>query len=137
VTQDNERSKKKKISKNPDVPTDFLPDKEREEKELNERLLLAEEFKLEQERIKSECFLFRENNSHFCDQDEALEVTYSYWDGTGHRKVMSIQKGTSIGRFLELAKQEFKELRGVSSDGLMFVKEDSILPHVKKKKNMI
>ena len=64
---------------------------------------------------------------------EALEVTYSYWDGSGHRKSIQVKKGTTIGRFLELVKQqlvaEFHELRLLSADSLIYVKEDLIIPH--------
>eukprot|EP01098_Paradermamoeba_levis_P008740 TRINITY_DN3611_c1_g3_i2.p1 TRINITY_DN3611_c1_g3~~TRINITY_DN3611_c1_g3_i2.p1 ORF type:complete len:153 (+),score=44.09 TRINITY_DN3611_c1_g3_i2:252-710(+) len=60
---------------------------------------------------------------------ETFVVTYSYWDGTGHRRSLELKKGMSIGHFLDLAKREFKEIRGLSSDQLMFVKEDIILPN--------
>jgi protein FAM50 len=61
-----------------------------------------------------------------------LEVTYSYWDGSGHRKVIKVKKGTSIGKFLEQIKAqligEFSALRSVNPDDLMYVKEDLIIP---------
>jgi protein FAM50 len=60
-----------------------------------------------------------------------MEVIYSYYDGTGHKSSKQVKKSTSVGKFLDLVKQEFKELRGLSSDGLMFVKEDLIIPHVR------
>jgi hypothetical protein len=41
-----------------------------------------------------------------------------------------LQKGMSIGKFLEKVQQEFKELSRVSVENLMFVKEDLIIPHV-------
>ncbi len=63
-----------------------------------------------------------------------MEIVYSYWDGSGHRKAMQIKKGLSVGRFLELVKQqllpEFNEARGWSADTLMYIKEDLIIPHV-------
>lgn len=43
----------KKSIKNPNVETDFLPDKEREKEEARERQRLKEEWEAEQERIKS------------------------------------------------------------------------------------
>jgi len=59
-------------------------------------------------------------------------VTYSYWDGSGHRREIVLTKGTSIGQFLKLARKqllkEFPELRGVPSENLMYIKEDTILP---------
>nr|KAJ0188277.1 hypothetical protein LSAT_V11C900481550 [Lactuca sativa] len=33
---------------------------------------------------------------------EALEITYSYWDGAGHRRVMQVRKGDTIGEFLQV-----------------------------------
>ncbi|GMF13450.1 unnamed protein product [Phytophthora lilii] len=43
----------KKSIKNPNVETDFLPDKERAKEEARERQRLREEWEAEQERIKS------------------------------------------------------------------------------------
>ncbi len=63
-----------------------------------------------------------------------LEVTYSYWDGSGHRKIIQVKKGTTISRFLELVKQQllpdFHEFRGLSAESFLYVKEDCIIPHV-------
>lgn len=65
---------------------------------------------------------------------QALEVTYSYWDGSGHRKVIQTKKGATIGKFMEAVKaqllDEFKELRSISSEDLLYVKEDLIIPQV-------
>lgn len=65
-----------------------------------------------------------------------LNVTYSYWDGTGHRRRIQILRGMTVGEFLEMARRElekeFIELRTVPTDNLMYVKEDLILPHVGK-----
>jgi protein FAM50 len=62
---------KKGIVKNPYIDTSFLPDKVKEERERNERKLLQQQYLEEQDRIK----------------EQPIEVTYSYWDGAGHRKV--------------------------------------------------
>jgi len=65
-------------------------------------------------------------------KEEKLEVTFSYWDGSGHRRDIVVSKGTSIGRFLELVRldlmNEFPELRGVSAENLIYVKEDLLIP---------
>ncbi|POM73306.1 XAP-5-like protein [Phytophthora palmivora] len=102
----------KKNMKNPNVETDFLPDKEREKEEARERQRLRAEWEAEQERIK---------------------MTYSYWDGSGHRREITVPKKTTIGKYLELVKQqlvsEFAELRGVGAENLIYVKEDLIIPH--------
>ena len=43
---------------------------------------------------------------------------------------MSVTKDTSIDQFLLKVREEFHELRAVSVDNLLFVKEDIIVPHV-------
>lgn len=61
-------------------------------------------------------------------------MVYSYWDGSGHRKSIQVKKGSTIGKFLEAVKQqlipEFHELRSVSAEDLLYVKEDLIIPQV-------
>jgi len=104
---------KKKIAKNPNVDTTFLPDRDREEKERQERERLTAEWMAEQERIKN----------------EDIEVTYSFWDGSGHRKTLKIKKGATIDKFLEQVRQEFKDLRTANAENLMYIKEDLIIPH--------
>ncbi|XP_073228839.1 protein FAM50A-like isoform X2 [Porites lutea] len=64
--------KKKKPGKNPDVDTSFLPDRDREEMERKEREHIRQEWVEKQEKIKS----------------EDVEITYSYWDGSGHRRTL-------------------------------------------------
>lgn len=105
-----------KFGKDPTVPTDFLPDKDREEQEEALRSELKREYLRQQDAIKA----------------EEIEVTYSYWDGTGHRRTIKVKKGNSIGDFLKSVRDQlatqFKEMRGVSVDNLMYIKEDIILP---------
>ncbi|CAG8833401.1 13137_t:CDS:2, partial [Racocetra persica] len=110
---DTSSKKKPKLGKNPNVDTSFLPDRDREEDERKEREQLRLEWLRKQEEIKN----------------EKISVTYSYWDGTGHRKTVSCKKGDSIASFLEKCRQQFHELRGVSVDNLIYVKEDLIIPH--------
>lgn len=68
-------------------------------------------------------------------KNEDMEIVYSYWDGSGHRRVTKVKKGQSIQQFLykcldQLRKEnQFNELKVASVDQLMFVKEDVILPH--------
>ena len=68
-----------------------------------------------------------------------LEITYSYWDGIGHRKVVQVRKGTTIGRFLEVVKQqisaEFNDMKMISAENLLYIKEDLIIPHVSSYNN--
>uniref|UniRef100_A0A8C6NRX7 Family with sequence similarity 50 member A n=1 Tax=Nothobranchius furzeri TaxID=105023 RepID=A0A8C6NRX7_NOTFU len=79
--------KKKKLGKNPDVDTSFLPDRDREEEENRLREELRQEWELKQEKIKN----------------EEIEITFSYWDGSGHRKTVKMKKGNTIQNFLQKA----------------------------------
>ncbi|XP_063530631.1 protein FAM50 homolog [Cydia strobilella] len=107
----------KKIRKNPDVDTSFLPDREREEADLKLREELRLEWVMTQASLK----------------DEPITVTFSYWDGSGHRRNVTLKKGNSIYQFLQRCldtlRPEFSELKTVLADQLMYVKEDLILPH--------
>lgn len=103
----------KRAKKNPAVDTSFLPDREREEAERRDREELRQEWLRKQEELKK----------------EDIEIVYSYWDGSGHRKSVTCKKGDSIGTFLEKCRQQFPDLRGVSVDNLMYIKEDLIIPH--------
>ncbi|KAI0030374.1 XAP5-domain-containing protein [Vararia minispora EC-137] len=105
-------AKRAKLRKNPDVDTSFLPDREREEEERKHREELRQEWIKRQEEMKH----------------EDIEITYSYWDGSGHRKSVVCKKGDTISSFLEKCRQQFPELRGVSVDNLMYIKEDLIIP---------
>ncbi|EAT38016.1 AAEL010045-PA [Aedes aegypti] len=107
----------KKIKKNPDVDTSFLPDREREEMDNKLREELRQEWAMKQATLK----------------DQEIPITFSYWDGSGHRKCVTMKKGNSIYQFLqkclEMLRKEFSELKTVMADQLMYVKEDLILPH--------
>lgn len=106
----------RRIGKDPTVRTDFLPDAERDAREAEQRAALKRQWEEEQVKIKK----------------EKLEITYSYWDGSGHRRSITVPKGTTIAKFLEWVRQdlvgEFPELRTLSADALMYVKEDLIIP---------
>lgn len=77
----------KRSFKNPNVDTSFLPDREREEAERRVREELRQEWLKKQEDIKN----------------EEIEITYSYWDGSGHRKVVKV----SVLRNLRMCGQVF------------------------------
>ncbi|CAN6167794.1 unnamed protein product [Urochloa humidicola] len=118
---ENQETQKKngpiKLGKDPTVETSFLPDREREAEEQAERERLKKQWLREQELIKN----------------EPLSITYSYWDGTGHRRVIQVRKGDTIGEFLRAVQQqlapEFREVRTTSVENLLYVKEDLIIPH--------
>lgn len=61
--------------KNPDVDTSFLPDRKREEDDRRVREELRQEWLKKQEEMKK----------------EEIEITYSYWDGSGHRKSVKVR----------------------------------------------
>ncbi|KAG1676775.1 hypothetical protein FOA52_005064 [Chlamydomonas sp. UWO 241] len=109
-------AKRLKMGKDPNVRTDFLPDKEREEREVALREQLRREYQATQDAIKA----------------EPLDITYSYWDGAGHRRTIKVKKGDTIGDFLKAVRDQlstsFKELRGVAVDNLLYIKEDLIMP---------
>lgn len=118
TTEDsNEGPAQKKLRKNPDVDTSFLPDREREEQENRLREELRQEWVAQQAALK----------------DQEIPITFSYWDGSGHRRSVIMKKGNSIYQFLqkclEALRKEFSELKTVMADQLMYVKEDLILPH--------
>ncbi|CAI5496424.1 unnamed protein product [Closterium sp. Naga37s-1] len=91
--------------------------RDREAQETAERERLAKQWMAEQERIKN----------------EPLEITYSFWDGAGHRRVIKVRKGDSIADFLRAVQQQlapdFREVRSASVEGLVYIKEDLIIPH--------
>ena len=51
-------------------------------------------------------------------------------------QVVQVRKGTTIGRFLEVVKQqisaEFNDMKMISAENLLYIKEDLIIPHVRK-----
>ena len=65
-------------------------------------------------------------------KEEILEITYSYWDGMGHRRSVRVKKGDTIGQFLSLVRKElakdFRKLHTAKVD-LLYVKEELILPN--------
>jgi protein FAM50 len=105
---------KAKIRKDPTVDTSFLPDKERDAAEVRERLRLKIEWEERQEKIKN----------------EEITIPYSYYDGNSHPKQLTVKKGTRIDQFLDLVRKEFRSLRGVPVENLLFIKSDVIIPHV-------
>jgi len=108
--------KKRRFGMNPEVDTAFLPDRDRDEEENIMREKLRIQWEERQKSIK----------------EEEVEITYSYWDGSGHRKNITMKKGNSIYQFLckvlDSIRSEFPELKTVSGDQLMYVKEDLIIP---------
>ncbi len=96
-------------ARDPSTDTSFLPDRERDARLEAKKSRLRQEWMEEQEKIRK----------------EELEVVYSYWDGSGHRRQIVTTKGTTIGKFLEMVRcelaKDFIEMKSVSSENLMYV----------------
>lgn len=71
------QSNMKRVKKDPTVDTSFLPDREREEEENHLREELRQQWANQQQKLK----------------EEEIDVTFSYWDGSGHRKTVRVKKG--------------------------------------------
>jgi protein FAM50 len=71
--------------------------------------LLRKQWLAEQDRIK----------------EEVIEITYSFWDGSGHRKTVEVKKGDDVAAFLGKCKAQFPELRNTSVENLMYIKVSS------------
>ncbi|CEP00463.1 hypothetical protein PBRA_001517 [Plasmodiophora brassicae] len=106
-----------RVVKDPTVDTSFLKDADREASDKALRQRFEREWHEQQAKIKQ----------------ESLEIVYSYWDGTGNRKSLTVKKGDRIDQFLEVARRqlckEFPLLKGLTCEHLMYVKEDVIVPH--------
>ncbi|RKP06169.1 FAM50A protein [Thamnocephalis sphaerospora] len=113
ATKEKKKRKKARFGMNPAVNTSFLPDREREADERRVREELRQEWLQAQEEMKS----------------EPVKITYSYWDGSGHRKEVVCKKGDSISTFLARCREQVHDLRGVGVDNMMYIKEDLIIPH--------
>jgi protein FAM50 len=109
-------SKRVRMGRNPSAPSWFLHDSRKDAEAESERARLEREWDAQQELVKK----------------EKIEVTYSYWDGSGHRRHVTVPKGATIRRFLEWVRQDlvkdFPEMRASSSADLIYVKEDMIIP---------
>ena len=108
--------KRRRVAKNPEVPTEFLPDAERE-RELKRQ---AEELRLQ--------FLEQEEQ----ERAQPLKITFSYWNGSGNRRQVEVRQGDTIEQFLRQVREklcdEFREVRACAVADLMYIKEDLILP---------
>ena len=106
---------KKRFGKCPTVDTSFLPDVERDEEEnvLREQLRLVCALRSRKnivKRYQSHWFyLFKEWETRQATlKAEEIEVTYSYWDGSGHRRNLTMKKGNSIYQFLQKALEDLR-----------------------------
>jgi len=104
------------LGKNPFVDTSFLPDEARRVAIEQQKRQLTGKWMDEQEKQK----------------EQIIKVQFSYWDGAGHRRAIDVAKGTTIKDFLSAAfkmlEHDFPDLRGKNLHGLIYIKEDLIIP---------
>ncbi|KAG5309614.1 FAM50 protein, partial [Acromyrmex insinuator] len=112
-----------------------LAQKEREKEQEKERALAAKQAEKNKQKRQIQAEELRQEwaRKQNALKEEEIEITFSYWDGSGHRRSVIMKKGNSIyqllQRCLEVLRREFSELKTVMADQLMYVKEDLILPH--------
>uniref|UniRef100_A0A8C9SRI7 Family with sequence similarity 50 member A n=1 Tax=Scleropages formosus TaxID=113540 RepID=A0A8C9SRI7_SCLFO len=113
-------------------------DKQEEEEEEEEEEKEEEEEEEEEEFKKKKLGKNPDVDTSFLpDRDrevrEEIEITFSYWDGSGHRRTVKMKKGNTIQQFLqkalEVLRKDFSELRSAGVEQLMYIKEDLIIPH--------
>eukprot|EP01130_Rhizamoeba_saxonica_P002660 TRINITY_DN12420_c0_g1_i1.p1 TRINITY_DN12420_c0_g1~~TRINITY_DN12420_c0_g1_i1.p1 ORF type:complete len:274 (-),score=82.81 TRINITY_DN12420_c0_g1_i1:40-861(-) len=102
-----------KINKDPTVDTTYLPDPERDERERIARERLAREWVEKQEKIKN----------------EEISVFYNYVDGLKTLHSIKMINGSTVESFLEKVRDSHSELQYSQVNGLMLVKNLSIIPH--------
>jgi len=104
------------LGKNPTVDTSFLPDEGRRVAIEKKKEELIAEWSATQKKEKK----------------KIIQVQFSYWDGAGHRRSIDIEKGTTVKDFLtgafKILEADFPDLRGRSQNGLLYIKEDLIIP---------
>ena len=71
------------------------------------------------------------NQVQSSEGEEALVLSFTYWDGSNIKYSITTQKKSTIGEFLQqakkLIKKDYPHLE--KSNFLMFVKENKIIPH--------
>lgn len=104
------------LGKNPYVNTSFLPDEARTRALEQKKAELTAQWMEDQERIRNEEIL----------------ITFSYYDGSGHRRDTTLPKGTTIEKFLvkvqNILERDFPDMRTRNPGSLLYVKEDLIIP---------
>jgi len=115
--KDTKKLKKIKVIKNPEVDTSFLSDKEKDKANEKKREKMERGQRIFQEKI----------------ENKSLDIIYSFWNGNGLRKKITIKKDDTIGCFLNAVQKQlatdFKKMRSASSGSLMYIIEDIIIPH--------
>lgn len=103
----------KKVGKDKTINTSFLPDREREHAEQMERKRLREEWILEQTKVRL----------------ETVEIPFVYYEGNTFPGKVCVQKAETIATFLDRARRARVECKGKSSNEMVLVIEDIIVPH--------
>ncbi|XP_022801148.1 protein FAM50A-like, partial [Stylophora pistillata] len=127
--------KKKKLGKNPDVDTSFLPDRDREVREyVNKKLVTAGGTRAG---IKiNACKLHKVRVILIICE---YELNFQWKCVFGKKKLtlsmfpLQMKKGNTISQFLqkcvEQLRKDFTEFRAMTTENLMYIKEDLIIPH--------
>lgn len=114
---EDELAPRKRIGKDPTANTSFLADKDRDER-------------LRQETASRDADHAQRS---FVEMKEDFELNYSYWDGSGLRKKVTIKKGSSVETIMSACRlqllHEVPELRAVSPSSLLLVVQGKIIPH--------
>jgi protein FAM50 len=67
-----------------------------------------------------------------CLKERDLRLKYSYWDGSGHQRQLTVKVGDTIHAFLTRARDQlvadFPQMRHATVQNLLFVKGGLILP---------
>ena len=54
-------------------------------------------------------------------KSEEIEITYSYWDGSGHRRQVRMKKGNSMQQFLQRCLEHLRKVSVVAETFLSVV----------------
>lgn len=111
--------KKQKIGLNPDALIEHVP---------NGKIEIEKEEVILRERLREE-FLEKKRKQ----MEEDIAISFSYWSGGGGRRKVLVKQKDTVREFLKRAmnnlKDEFRELKSISVEQMMYVKEDCIIPH--------
>lgn len=102
----------KKSGKDRTIDTSFLADPEREEAQAKEREVLRQQWIKKQEALR----------------EESVEIPFVYFDGISTPGNVTVKKGETIATFLDRARRFRPQLKFRSTDDLLLVRGDIIIP---------
>lgn len=96
--------------------TGFLPDSERDLAIEKAKQELQRQWSEEQERLKQ----------------QQVDIPFSYWDGSGHQRSVTVAVGGTVGDCLKAARgvleKDFPQMRHAAVSNLMVVAHDIMIP---------